>query len=221
MRCRLPLPAAEALARRYSRCSRRPPDRGDRLFVAAASGAHPRQRCPHARPRLRHAQRQGRGVAHQFAGRLGGAIAPHLPAHPGAGGGEEFAGIRRSGGRRGLGRLHARLRRRRDRRRSLLDRRIDRRDRHKLRLHRCHPQARDRAAHLHRRRPQIDARPLRSREGGRRRPAQVDPAGNPRDVHRSRAHQPWRPPERPGRNPVFRANTGPPRRVWSTVSSTG
>ena len=47
----------------------------------------------------------------------------------------------------------------------------------------------DGAAHLYGRQQQIDARPVPPGEGGRRRAAQVDPAGNPRDVHRSRAHR--------------------------------
>ena len=73
----------------------------------------------------------------QFAGRLAGAVAADLQAHPRPRGGEEQdgAGLRR--GCRGLRRLHDRGRRRRDHRRPLLHRRLDRRGFRLLRLHRA------------------------------------------------------------------------------------
>ena len=87
-----------------------------------------------AAARLRRCRGNSRRHHRQFAGRLAGAVAPDHQAHPRSRRRERqaSAGLRR--GRRGLGRLFHRHRRRRDHRRSLLDRRLDRRDLCRLRL---------------------------------------------------------------------------------------
>ena len=127
--CRRDLPpaGAQAVAQRHRRGARGPSHRGDRLFDPVAARTGPRRHCPHARPRVRHAQCQGGGPADQFSRRIGGAIAPDIPADSRARGREEPARLRRRGGRGGVRRLHDRLRRRRDRLRPRLDRGLDRR----------------------------------------------------------------------------------------------
>ena len=109
---------------------------------------------------------------HQFAGRLAGAVAADLQAHPRPRGREEQdgAGLRR--GCRGVRRLHDRGRRRRDHRRPLLDRRLDRRGFGLLRLHRADEEDRRRAPRLYRRQEQGGARPVQAGKQGRRRAAE-------------------------------------------------
>ena len=85
-------------------------------------------------------------------------------------------------GPRRFRRLHAGLRRRRDRVRRLRAGRLDRRGRRLLRLSQADGPARHRAAHLHLGRAQGDARPVPAREAGGRQTPQGHPEGHPRSA---------------------------------------
>ena len=104
--------------------------------------------------------RNARAVALLINSPGGSPSQSHLiyPPHPRPVGGEENSGHRLRRGRRRLRRLHAGLRRRRDHLRSILHRRLDRRGRRLVRLCQADGQARRRAAALHLRRAQGDAR---------------------------------------------------------------
>src|ERR1700682_1277672 len=89
------------------------------------------------------------GAGEHFARRLSGAVAPDLLADQAARGGKETAGAGVRRGCRGLRRLHARLRRRRDLLRSVVDPGLDRRGRRLLRILGGDQEGRRRAAALY------------------------------------------------------------------------
>ena len=116
--------------------------------------------APLLEARLRHEVGPRRRHHRQFARRLARPVAPHRQAHPRPRRRARQARARLRRGRRGLGRLLHRHRRRRDHRRSLLDRRLDRRHLRRLRLRRGARQARRRAPRPHRRQEQVDLDPF-------------------------------------------------------------
>ena len=111
--------------------------------------------------------RSGR-ACHQFAGRLAGAIASDLPPYPRPCGRAQASRHRLRRRRRRLGRLHDRLRRRRDRRRSALGGRLDRCRRRLVRLRQADRESRHRAAALYVRRSQGHARSVPAGRSRRR-----------------------------------------------------
>ena len=135
----------------------------DRLHAAARRRADAELARAADRGPVRAQGRAGGRPAAQQPGRLPGPVLADRATHPGAGRGEEAAGLRLRRGRGGLGRLLARLRRRRDLRRPGLDRRLDRCGERRLRLPERAGPARRRAAGPHHRRPQGAARPVPSR----------------------------------------------------------
>ena len=121
---------------------------------------------------VRGAQRRRGRARHQFAGRFAGAIASDLPPHPRSGEGKKPPRDRVCRGRRRLGRLHDRLRRRRDHRRSEFHRRLDRRGRRLVRFRQADRQDRHRAPALYVGRTQSDARSVPAGGSERRRTAE-------------------------------------------------
>ena len=126
------------------------------------------------------------------------------------------AGLRR--GRRGLRRLHDRGGRRRDHRRPLLDRRLDRRRLGLLRLPRTDEEDRRRAARPYGRPEQGGARPVPAGEEGGCRAAEGAAARGPRDLHRPGQGTARRQARRTIRT-SSPACSGPARRAWSSAWS--
>ena len=102
------------------------------------------------------------------------------------------------------GRLLAGLCRRRDLRRPVLDRGLDRRGQRRLRLPGGHRQARHRAAGAHHRRAQGAARPVPRRAAGRSRGAAPDPGRHPGALRRACARPAGRPAQGRGCRAVRR-----------------
>src|ERR1700722_18175059 len=162
------------------RRTRGPAVRPDRFGDAAAAGHVACRRRPHARARIRDQECKGGGAGDQFARRLAGAAAPDLPSHPATRGGKETAGAGVRRGRRGIRRLHARLRGRRDLLRSQFDPGFDRRGRRLLRISGVDQEGRHRAQALYRGRAQGDARSVPAGKPRRRRARQGASARDPR-----------------------------------------
>ena len=160
------------------------------------------------------------GAVDQLARRLGRAVAPDLPAHPRAGRREEASCHRLRRGRRGLGRLYDRLRRRRDRLRPVLDRRLDRRGRRLVRLRQADPEDRRRAAAVYLGRTQGDARPVPAGEARRRRAAQGDPERDPRNVSSRWSRRAAATSSTAAKPPCSPENIGPVSAASSLASST-
>ncbi len=100
-------------------------------------------------------------------------------------------------GRRRVGRLHARLRRRRDHLRQIDDHRFDRRDRRLVRIFRLAGEGRHRAAALYVWRAQGDARPVPAGEARGRGTPEIRAARNSRGFHRTGEGEPGRASDRP------------------------
>ena len=131
----------------------------DRRAVAARHGAVAERHQPRPRAGIQGARRQGGRALDQLPRRLPGAVGIDCGADSRAGR-RQAAGGRVHRGRRRVGRLLAGAGRGRDLRRRQLDRRQHRRGPCELRLHRGDRATRHRAAPVHGRGEEGDARPV-------------------------------------------------------------
>ena len=220
VREKLPGAPAEPVPHRVSGRLGGAPERCDRRRDAVARGAVDCRRRADARAGLLDPRREGRRARGELARRIGRAIAPDLSAHPRARRGEEAAGPRLRRGRGGVGRLHDRLRGRRDLRRPVLDRRFDRRRLREFRLRPPDRAVRHRAARPHRRRQQGDARPVPAGKSEGRRAPEAASGPHPRGLRRPRPRSAAGRDSRPRMASFSRARSGSAQKPSNSASST-